>query len=318
MAGTKMTKKNIRQKTRILVTGGSGRIGRRLVQRLVGAGDDVTVVDSRHGDGKGVKYLTIPISYLKINDVSDFDVVYHLAASIDYKASKKELWARNVAPAAILLDICKACKQFIFMSSTSVYAEDPRPLTEDSQVKPGNNYGWSKLECEKLIQKSDIPYTIIRSSQVYGPDFEEGYAQVLKKIQRSEMRIIGDGDNHIPLVHVDDLVDALLIVKGKREALGRILNVDGGYGKTQLEFMETAAGFLGVNPPDTKINPKVAKIFGRLTGRGAVMTEYIDKMARDRQISIARAKELGYAPKVTLEAGMKEVIEAFRARGLLD
>ncbi len=302
--------------TNVLVTGGCGRIGKELVNRLVADGDRVTVIDLKHGDVKGVHYITTQIHDIKSLD--DIQIVYHLAASIDYKASKRELEKRNVAPAAILLELCKKCEQFIFMSTTSVYSESKEPIAEDSSAKPYTNYGWSKLECEGLIQKRGIPYTILRSSQVYGPDFEEGYAAVLKKLQKGEMRIFGNGDNHIPLVHVNDLIDALVLVKGNKKALNQVFNVDGGYGKTQMDFMETAAMLLKVEPPKTKINPMMAKLVGRITGRGDKVNEYIDKLTKNRQISIGKIQKLGYTPKVTLKMGIREVIEAFRQHGILD
>jgi UDP-glucose 4-epimerase len=302
--------------TNVLVTGGCGRIGKRLVQRLVDSGDNVMVIDLQHGDIKGVKYITAPLAEIK--DLKGVEVIYHLAAVIDYKASLAELMRKNAAPTARLLQMCKGCRQFILMSTTSVYGDSKEPITEETPVKPYTKYGQSKLACEKLVVESGVPYTILRSSQVYGPDFEEGYAKVLKKIQRGQMRIFGKGSNFIPLVHINDLVEALLLVKDNKKALNNVFNADGDYGKTQEEFMDIAAEILGAKPPEVHVNPTAAKIIGRLTGKSVSVAEYIDKLTNNRKISIEKIARIGFKPKVTLHAGMKEVIEAFRKRGLLD
>jgi len=300
----------------IAVTGGSGRIGGELVRGLAAAGHKVTVIDPKHGEIRGVEYLTAPIN--EIGELKGMDVVFHLAASIDYTASLEEMRKRNVLPTKQLIDLCKGCSQFILMSTTSVYAESNTPITERAKIKPYSNYGESKLECEELVAKSGIPYTILRSSQVFGPDFEEGYVQVLKRLQSGKMRVIGKGNNYIPLIHVSDLVDALLLVMHKKHAsIGQIFNVDGGYKKTQNDFMGIAAKILSVDPPASHMNPAVAKLIAKLTGNGSSLMEYFDKLAKNRQISIEKIAALGFKPKVGLEAGIAECITAFRMRGLL-
>lgn len=301
--------------TKTLVTGGCGRIGRQLVQRLVDEGGKVTVIDPKHGDVKGVKYITAPLDELE--KLPGFDFVYHLAATIDYRASKERLEELNVKPTERLLELLPRCGQFILMSTTSVYAESAGPISELSPTEPYNNYGWSKLEAENVVRESGVPYTIIRSSQVYGPEFEEGFVQVLAKIQKGEMKIFGDGKNFVPLVHIKDLIDALLMVKGEEEAKNQIYNVDGGYERTQEELIEMAARAMDGKVPFEHVNPSVAKIFGKFTGKKGMVEEYIDKLTRNRKIAIDKIKKLGFEPKVGLETGLKEVVESFRQAGLL-
>jgi len=301
--------------TKILVTGGSGKIGKKLVERLVAEGNDVSVVDLKVGDVPGVKYIEQPVK--KLTGLGDIEIVYHLAASIDYKASNEELRKRNVVPTEHLLQLSVNCKQFIFMSTTSVYNDSLGPITEYSKLEPYSNYGWSKLTCEELVKDSGIPYTILRSSQVYGPEFEEGYLTILKHLQKGDMKIVGKGDNFVPLVHFNDLIDALVLVKDNEKALNETFNVDGDYRKTQQEFMELAAKQLEVNPPTDHVKPGVAKFFGRFGGKSRFVLEYIDKLTKNRRISIDKIKLLGFEPKVDLEEGIREVIEDFREKELL-
>jgi UDP-glucose 4-epimerase len=301
--------------TKVLVTGGCGRIGGKLVAALVTGGDKVTVIDFKHGENKKVKYITAALN--DIEKLEDFDIIYHLAASIDYKANKDTLKERNIDPTAKLLSLTKNCKQFIFMSTTSVYNESPEPITEETPTKPYSTYGWSKLECEELVKKSGIPYTIIRSSQVYGPEFKEGYADMLSYIQQGKLKILGHGKNYIPLVHVNDLIEALLLMRKNPDTINQIFNVDGNYQKTQNEFAELAAKALGLEPPTEHTSPAMAKLYGQMTGKAAFIVEYIDKLTKDRKISIEKIQKVGFKPKVTLQAGINDVIEAFRQEGLI-
>ncbi len=301
--------------TRVLVTGGCGRIGRELVRKLSKGGDRMTVIDPKHGDVPGVKYITAPIGELK--ELEKQDVVYHLAASIDYSASREELYKRNVLPTMRLLKLCRECKQFILMSTTSVYGESNEPITERTPPRPCGSYGWSKLKCEELVRRSGLPHTIVRSSQVFGPDFEEGYAAVLKRIQEGSMKIFGDGQNCVPLIHLRDLLDALVLVRRNEGALNQTFNADGGYGKTQEGFMAAAARAMGAEESFFHVNPALAKLMGRLTRKKASVSEYVDKLAKNRLISIEKIRSLGFEPKVGLEEGLKEVVETFRERGIL-
>jgi nucleoside-diphosphate-sugar epimerase len=302
--------------TNVIVTGGCGRIGRMLVERLAKGGDKVTVIDTKHGDVKGVNYIAAPINEIK--ELKNVHIVYHLAASIDYKASKDQLREKNILPTAKLLSLCKGAEQFIILSTSSVYNEFPNPITELTNTKPYTNYGWSKLECERLVRGSGLPYTVMRSSQVYGPDFESGYSSFLKHIQAGDMRVFGHGNNFIPLVHVNDLLDALLLVRRNKSAINQVFNVDGDYHKTQNEFMELTANLLGVEPITSHINPAMAKLMGQFNGKSSFVVEYIDKLTKNRQISISKLRELGFEPKVDLETGIKEVIQAFKERGIIE
>ncbi len=300
---------------KVLITGGCGRIGSHLVRRLLRGGDQVTVIDTRHGNLDGVKYIVAPLA--EVTRLGRTDIVYHLAASIDYRASREELLERNVEPTVQLLRLCKDCRQFIFMSTTSVYNSSPGVITEQTPPDPYTNYGWSKLVCEQIIKRSGVPYTVLRSSQVYGPDFERGFASVLQRLQNGEMRILGNGDNYIPLIHIRDLLDALILVRRNPGAINQIFNVDGAYGKTQKEFMEIASRVLGVEPPGRHVSPALARFFGRLTGKGDSIIEYIDKLTKNRRISIDKIRDIGFEPKVDLESGIREVVKVFRERGLL-
>jgi UDP-glucose 4-epimerase len=308
--------------TRVLVTGGSGRIGSALVNRLVAAGDRVRVVDMKPCSVKGaeciVASLNDPEALAKAMD--GIEIVYHLAASIDYKASRGVLYKRNVETTKNVLRAAKGVRrvrQFIFMSTTSVYNESDGLITEETPPNPYSNYGWSKLECESEIKASGVPYTILRSSQVFGPQFKEGFESVLRHLQKGDMKIFGNGLNYIPLVHINDLVKALVLVKWNKKAMNHVFNVDGGYQKTQEEFLDVASNILGVAPPKKHLNIGLAKLLSRFTGKTSLTGGYIDKLAKNRPVSIGKIEKIGFEPGVGLEDGIRGVIDVFKEKGLI-
>jgi len=308
-----------------LVTGGYGRIGRALVDKLLERGDTVIVLDKRKPDQVpfSVKFYETDLSNtgeLK-KYMTGVDTVFHLAASIDYSATQDELFKRNVLPTINLTYVARGMrvKQFVLLSSTAVYGEpeDGEPLTEDSPLDPYSTYGKSKLDAERAVMQSGVPYTIIRSSQVFGPQFKEGYLDVLKKLKSEEMKILGEGNNIIPLVHIDDLISALMFLEGKRTSLNEVFNVDGGYNMTQAGFLRLAAKLLAV-PDPPRVNPTVARFAAKLSGKKAKgLDEYVDKLTRNRPISIEKLKKPGWEPKVQLEPAMRQVIDSFRLSGSL-
>jgi UDP-glucose 4-epimerase len=130
-------------------------------------------------------------------------------------------------------------KHFIFMSSAGcIYKNSPSPVTEASEVLPINDYGKLKHNLENILTSSGIPHTILRVSNVFGPNQPVGRSQGVigewvSKILLDETCIVfGNLENYRDYIHIDDVVD--VIYKALvNEPLG-LLNVGSGK-KTTLE-----------------------------------------------------------------------------------
>lgn len=302
-----------------LITGGTGRIGRALASALMKRGVIVRILDRKEARIGNAKVIVGELTSEKVlsDALRGVDVVYHLAASIDYGANNVKMYRRNVVPTEFLLKHCDGVKQFIFMSSTSVYGESKTPIRESDSLNPKNAYGHSKVACEKAVISSGIPYTIIRSSQVFGPQFHEGFAYILKRLKNRNLPIFGAGDSIVPMVYIDDLVQALLLVRNNKKAINQIFNVDSAYNKTQLEFFTVAAKVLEVPPPSEHKNLALVKALATMTGRGADVRAYVDKLSRNRPIGVEKIKKLGFKPSKDLEQGIREVVQQFEKEGRL-
>jgi nucleoside-diphosphate-sugar epimerase len=298
-----------------LVTGATGRIGRHLVNALLKTGESVRVLIRE----KMTEFENVEVVYGDLLDkdalnkaVEGIDIVYHLAAVVDYSAPEEKMYQVNVSGLKNLLEVFKGSK-FIYLSSTSVLGKQIKklPADENTPYNPSNFYGRTKMEAEKIVKENNG--IIIRSPDVLMPRFTEGYDNVFSKLMEGKMSIIGDGKNFIDYIYITDLVQALLLAK-ERGKKNEIYLVAGKGVKTQKECLEIAAKYLNVNPPNKHVPVFSARLSSRIK-RNKDFTEYIEKMIRNRTYDITKAQnELGYEPKIDLDTAIKMMVENYLER----
>jgi nucleoside-diphosphate-sugar epimerase len=310
----------------ILVTGGCGRIGKPLVRKLLKNGEKVKILMCKPKKIK--EHKNLEIYYGNILDekslekaMGDVDVVYHLAAILDYNAPKKMMREINVEGTRNLLKAAHG-KRIIFMSSTAVMGKKLQkiPANEKTYCKPTNVYGQTKLDAERLVAK--IGGIIIRAPPVYGKGFEKGYFDIFDQIKSGEMYIIGDGSNRIHHIHINDLVDALILAKDNGK-VGETYIVAGDDVRTQEEVLKITAEKLGIEFVRKQISLDVAKFLAKVkniksqvAGREKLpINEYIDVLASDRVFDISKAKrDLGFIPKIHYDQGLDEILITYRKK----
>ncbi|MFH1056188.1 MAG: NAD-dependent epimerase/dehydratase family protein, partial [Candidatus Micrarchaeota archaeon] len=157
----------------------------------------------------------------------------------------------------------------------------------------------------------------------YGLGFERVLAPLVKAIRRGVFPFIGDGKTRFPVVHVDDLVQAILLALEKKEAVGEAFNISAD-AWTQREWLEAMSEDLGVSPPKFSIPVWLAnfaaglyefktKLFG---GSKTISRENVRRLTVDRVFSTKKAeKVLGWKQKVNTREGLSEVIASILADG---
>ena len=314
----------------ILITGATGFIGRHLasalsktysVRCLVRKSSDITPlrdlnVDITYGD------LLVKDSLLPVLD--GIDLVYHLAGEV-YSKRGADYYNGNVLGTNNLLEICKGrnLKKIIYLSSIAVYKPvmDKTLLTEDSECGPITLYGKTKLDAEKLVRGSDIPFVIIRAPVVYGP-YQPPIINkfFLNAVRKKKVYIIGDGENFRSLCFVKNLIDGLLLLINESEAKGKtyVLSDDTPYTFNQVTTVISKVidlkirsvylpGILG------NISWQLYKLMGNLFGLYFVELYGIKTMQLHLGCDIAKAtKEMGYKPSVSLEAGIENTVKWVR------
>lgn len=316
----------------ILVTGGTGRIGSVLIERLLEKEEKVRVLvqDEQRAmflpKGAEPCYGDITKKETLLNAYKDVSAVVHLAAIVDYRVGEEVMREVNVDGTRNLLETCpKNIKRFVHCSSISVYGNKPKklPADEETGTNPSSPYGRTKKEAEDaaLHFSSSMPITILRFGVVYGMGFNDGYFPVLELLEKRKMRILGSGGNKIPFVHVKDVVDAILLAIEKDVPSGSIYLIVGKEALTQRAVYRVACEHLGVKAPKEKMPVPIAKLgvfIGKILAlikgkRQRILNEHIDLLSSNRVFSTKKAeKELGFKAKVPIEKGIKEVVSYYR------
>ncbi len=304
----------------ILVTGASGRVGRRLVDALVERGERVrALVMNFDVAPKNVEVVrgSLLDKSVAIEAVKDVDVIYHLAAVLDYNAPKSKMFEVNVTGTKNLVEAAHA-KKFIYLSSTAVYGYNTNSsITESTPFAPSGFYGKTKMLAERLVL--DKQGIVVRSPDIFGKGFQEGYEYVLNQLQKGTMPVIGSGNNRIQWIHISDLIDALLLAKDRGKP-GEVYLVAGKEAKPQKELLELLTMHLGKQPPKRHVPSCVASamahyeaLTAKLRGsKPKVIPEHVSKITSDRVFDISKARqELGFVPRVGYETAAKEIVEEY-------
>jgi len=221
----------------ILVTGGAGFIGTNLIRRLVSEGHNVVSIDNyitgyKSNHIEGAKYVEFDIRNIKdYSSWGDFDIVYHLAALARIQPSFKTPIETFEINANGTLLIAKYCDEknipLVFAGSSSHHSG-----------KFKNPYTFSKDVSEEIILLFQTHYglkaSITRFYNVYGPNHlkEGAYCTVIGKWENclEEYRpitIYGAGEKRRDFTHIDDIVNALVLINEK-QAWGHIFELGRG------------------------------------------------------------------------------------------
>ena len=241
---------------KILVTGGSGFIGKHLTLSLLKENHDVYVLDKASTN-------LLPPNKQRIEDIidvdvhdeffRDFDICVHLAALVSVQKSIDnpiDSFGDNVFSTIKMLEICRIhnIKNLIFSSSAAVYGEKEGALSENDETNPVTPYGLDKLTCEKYIQMYsrlwNINYLILRFFNVFGDGQNPEYAGVITafniaKIKNEPLIIYGDGEQTRDFIKVNDVCAHILNLINKKVS-NEIINVGTG---NSISINELAKSF---------------------------------------------------------------------------
>ena len=300
------------KKIKSIVTGGAGFIGSHLVDKLVENGHFVTVIDNlstgrinniAHHSKKNVKLVKVDISkYTGLEKIfKDNSYVFHLAGLADIVPSIENPGRYFDANVLGTLNILKACKnlklkKLIYAASASCYGIPKKyPTNENSKIDLQYPYALTKFLGEKMVMHwakvYNMPNLSLRFFNVYGLRSRTtgAYGAVFgvflaQKFSNKPLTIVGDGKQTRDFINVKDLVNAIYKASIKKNLKGKIFNL--GSGK------------------ETSVN-EIAKIIG---GKKITVPKRPGEPDRS-QADITKIKdELGWSPKITVKAGVKELL----------
>lgn len=242
--------------------------------------------------------------------LSDADVIINAAGLVH--GDKNSLIESNVELVRKIVLSAPEKAKIIQISSISVYGKKLTTIVDESTPpSPDSIYSQTKLEAEKIVQTHKI-HIILRVGTIYGEGFSD-YYKILNSIEKGKMKLIGNGENHIPFVYVGDVVQAII---------GSFENGSGTYvicgpQLTQKRIFELAATELGVKSSFGKIPIFLAKIMLKLKtlfskkSNTELTMEHLMILYSDRKFDISKAKkELNFDP-IDLEKGIKLMVKNY-------
>jgi len=254
----------------ILVTGGAGFIGTKLVEELIKRGALVKIFDDlSSGRMSNISHLikTGAVEFIK-GDVRDFpavreavsgcDIVYHLAAQSLVPFSMERPDVDMEINIKGTLNVLMAAKEFgskvVFTSSSTVYGNVARtPTPEDEVLIPYSFYGLSKMAaehyCRIFSEQFNVPTVILRLFNVYGPRNTKGLMiDLYRKLLRDQKRLelLGTGNQRKDYLYIDDAVEALLLAPEKSACAGDTYNIGSGESYTVFQIAEFMLELLGL------------------------------------------------------------------------
>jgi nucleoside-diphosphate-sugar epimerase len=252
---------------------GCGYLGSRIAARWIAAGRRVVALSRSRAEvirALGVEPIT--------GDVLDRDTLRTLppAATVVYavgldRTAGKSMREVYVDGLANVLDTLPQCGRFIYVSSTSVYAQtDGHFVTEASATDPTELAGTVVLEAERLLREKRPDAIVLRFAGIYGPD------RLLRKqaILKGEP-LVGDSDKWLNLVHVADGAAAVLCAES-RSAPGETYNIADGTPVSRRAFYALLAELLRAPPAQFDHRP--------------------EPNAPNRRVDAGKFRALGWAP----------------------
>lgn len=298
-------------RSRVVVTGGAGFIGRRLVRALLEAGADVTVADLRPFPDDAVHSVVGDLCEPSAAERAvppGTDVIFHLAAVTSVLRSVEDPVRTHRVNVDATADLLEQARQrgvaaFVLASTNAVAGNvGHATITEQTPLRPLVPYGATKAAGEMLVSSYAASYGMagcsLRYSNVYGPGMAEkdSFIPRLMRAARdgSGVQVRGDGSMVRDVVHVDDVVQGLFIAWQAGHTGPLILG--SGQSVTVSEMVETARRVTGKPIPAENV---------------PIMNGEMPAVILDTSAITA----LGYRPRYDLERGMATVWPDFDPEG---
>jgi nucleoside-diphosphate-sugar epimerase len=325
----------------VLVTGGTGFLGRRLVERLLAAGRPVTVLGRTPApdlERRGVQFVRTSLDDAAAVQAAcaGIGTVFHVAAKVGVWGRYDDFHRTNVLGTRALLAGCQmhGVARFVHTSTPSVVyngrdlagADESLPLTTTCP----SPYPLTKAIAEREVlaaNSATLRTVALRPHLIWGVGDPHLVPRVLARARAGRLRIVGGGRNRVDMVHVDNAVDAHLLAEQALQdggaAAGRAYFITNGEPVVLWEWINALLVALGEPPVTKKLSLGAASTLGAvcealwrvLPPRGEPpMTRFIAaELAKEHWFDITAARrDLGYVPRVTMAAGTAELVANLR------
>jgi uncharacterized protein YbjT (DUF2867 family) len=272
---------------RVLVTGGSGFLGGSVLQELARRGHDAVAMVRSAAAAERVRDLGAEPVQGDLDDPAAMDVAFD-EAKADVLANLASLGFGH-APAIVAAAEEAGIRRAGFISTTAIYTSLPAASLA------------VRTAAEETVARSDLAWTIVRPTMIYGAPGDRNMERLLRFLRRSPVvPLPGGGHRLMQPVHVDDLA-WFVVTALDEEAAGATFNVAGPDALGLREVVAQAAAAVGRRPRIVPIPLRpiigAARIYERVAARPRLRAEQLLRLDEDKDFDISAARALGYEPR---------------------
>jgi nucleoside-diphosphate-sugar epimerase len=326
----------------VLVTGGTGFLGKKLSLKLLNMGYSVTILGrnlkiGQELENQGITFFQADLSNQEklIKACTGQTVVFHCAALSAPWGKPKDFYTANVLGTRFITQGClrHEVRRLIHVSSPSIYFD----LTDRLNIKetdplpalPVNHYAHTKRLAEEEVDKASaqgLPVVTIRPRALFGPGDQTILPRLIKANQKLGVPMINNGQALVDLTYIDNAVDAMLCcIDSPDSTLGKKYNISNGT-PTDLNTLLQSL-FQKLNLPLKPIHLRYPVAYGLasilegishtlLMGKEPLFTRYsIGVLAKSQTLDISAARnELGYKPIIGIDEGLDLFADWWKAK----
>ena len=322
----------------ILLTGATGGLGYRTLEQLITNVQIKRIIAT----GRIVKPTHCvehsKVSY-ELGDLEDDNFVSKLVEQVDcivHAAALSSPWGKysefekaNLFTIKNLINSAKKqnVKRFVYVSTPSLYfnGNDRFDVRESDELpkKFVNAYSKTKYEAEIELEKSGIPYIILRPRALIGRGDTIIMPRIIRAFQEGKLKIIGDGNNVVDLTSLANVADSIeLSLFVGTEGINQTYNITNGKPVKLWTTIAKVLSLLGHEMNKQKIAYPIVKMVSQLmelkakltNGREPALTTYgVGILAKSMTMDISKAKTLlGYTPKVSTDEAIIEFVNWYK------
>jgi nucleoside-diphosphate-sugar epimerase len=321
---------------KILVTGATGFLGFRLIQRLHAEGHEVLATGRNPVMAEKIRHLGLAFEGGSVEN-DDFitgisqgvEAVIHTAGLSSPWGKYADFYAANVKGTESVIAACKrnGIRRLVHVSTPSIYVEyrDREDIKESDPLPAqfANIYAKTKYMAEERVlaaAQTGLETLMIRPRALIGAGDTVIIPRLLRAHQEGRLRIIGKGHNRVDLTAVANVVDALVLgLNAPTEALGEAYNITNGEPVLLWHFLEQAFVKLGLKLNTRHIPYHLAFSLAAAMEAAAqfdpaykepALTRYtVCMLSKNQTLNIDKARQkLGYQPRQSLAEATDEFI----------
>ena len=309
---------------RIIVTGGSGFVGRALCGELDLRSCEVSRIVRVLSPPVGA--MPGPVHVSRIDAATNWLSTLHGAKTVIHLAARVHVMQDTTADPisafrAVNVDgtlnlarqaAYAGVKRFVFVSTAKVNGESTqpdRPFTEVDIPNPQDAYSLSKYEAEQGLRgisaDTGMEVVIIRPPLVYGPGVKANFATLMQAVQQGRPLALGSVNNRRSLVALDNLVDFIMVCMTHPKAANETFLVSDGNDLSTTELVRGLARAAGVSPRLLPVPVWALQAGAMLLGK----EDEVQRLCGSLQVDISKARHLlGWRPPVVVEEGLRRAV----------